>query len=251
MKLNLFFLSAAAMVSTVSGTCETDISDALGDAGNFVILAKTGISTVPTSAITGDIAISSETITSAAITGFSLIIDDEGKFSTSSQVSGNVLAPDYDLPTPSHVNATVMEMEDAYDEAVGCIATINGEVNLKGGLIGGETLTPGLYTFTEDVSIAAGKNLTFTGGESDIFIIRTTGNVLQAVATSVILAGGAKAKNIFWSVAGRVDVGADAHMEGILLVKTGVTFITGSSLNGRIFSQTAVTLQKATITQPE
>ena len=41
----------------------------LGTAGNFVILAKSGISTVPTSAITGDIGVSP--IDATAITGFS------------------------------------------------------------------------------------------------------------------------------------------------------------------------------------
>jgi hypothetical protein len=56
------------------------------------------------------------------------------------------------------------------------------------------------------------------------------------------------AENIFWQVAGLVDVGADAHLEGILLVKTAVTFVTGSSLNGRVLTQTACNLQKATIT---
>jgi hypothetical protein len=61
---------------------------------------------------------------------------------------------------------------------------------------------------------------------------------------------GAKAKNIFWQVAGYVTVNAGAHMEGILLVKTKVDFITGSSLNGRVLSQTACTLQMASITEP-
>jgi len=46
-------------------------------------------------------------------------------------------------------------------------------------------------------------------------------------------------------------VGAGAHMEGILLVKTDVTFITGSSLNGRVLAQTACVLQSATIVQPD
>ena len=61
---------------------------------------------------------------------------------------------------------------------------------------------------------------------------------------------GAKAENIIWAVAGEVTVGAGAHMEGILLAKTAIKFMTGSSLNGRIFAQTAATLQKAVITQP-
>ncbi|MEX2605818.1 MAG: ice-binding family protein, partial [Kiritimatiellia bacterium] len=43
----------------------------LNSAGDFVILAKSGISTVPSSDITGDMGVSP--ITSTAITGFSLI----------------------------------------------------------------------------------------------------------------------------------------------------------------------------------
>jgi hypothetical protein len=41
-------------------------------------------------------------------------------------------------------------------------------------------------------------------------------------------------------------VGASAHLEGTLLVKTDVTFKTSSSLNGRILAQTACVLQDAT-----
>ena len=105
----------------------------------------------------------------------------------------------------------------------------------------------GVYTFTTSVNI--GGDLTFDGGEDDVFIIQTSKNVKQAGSTSVILSGGAKAENIFWQVAQEVVVAAGSHSEGVILCQTGVTFITGSSLNGRIFSQTAVTLQMATITQ--
>jgi hypothetical protein len=72
---------------------------------------------------------------------------------------------------------------------------------------------------------------------------------LQAANTDVILAGGAKSENIFWQVAGLVNVGAGAHLEGVLLVKTSVTFKTGSSLLGRGLAQTACNLQMATITE--
>jgi hypothetical protein len=39
-------------------------------------------------------------------------------------------------------------------------------------------------------------------------------------------------------------------MEGILLIKTKTTMFTSSSMNGRILSQTAVILQKATVSEP-
>ena len=71
MNLNLFLLSVIAMVNVTNGTT-TKVN--LGTtASNFVILAMTGISTVPSSIITGNIAVSP--IASTAITGFSLIID--------------------------------------------------------------------------------------------------------------------------------------------------------------------------------
>jgi hypothetical protein len=56
MKLNMVLLSAAALVNATTGTYDTPVF--LGAAGGYVILAKTGISTVPTSDITSDIAVS-------------------------------------------------------------------------------------------------------------------------------------------------------------------------------------------------
>jgi hypothetical protein len=43
-------------------------------------------------------------------------------------------------------------------------------------------------------------------------------------------------------------VKADAHLEGILLVKTAVTFQANASLNGRVLTQTRCDLDQATIT---
>jgi hypothetical protein len=56
-----------------------------------------------------------------------------------------------------------------------------------------------------------------------------------------------RAKNIFWQVAGQVEVGAFASMKGIILVKTDALFMTGSSLLGRVLAQTACNIQMATI----
>jgi hypothetical protein len=242
MKLNLFLLSAAALVNAATATDTVE----LGTAGNYAILTKTGISTVPQSSVTGDIAVSP--ITAAAITDFSLVMDVSNHFSTSTQVTGNVYAPDYHTPTPSTLTTAVSDMETAYTDAAG--RTDKAVSNLGGGDIGGLTLVSGLYTFETSINIAADITLDGGGDENAVFIIKTTGNVVQAANKNVNLQNGAQAKNIFWAVAGLVEVGAGAHMEGVLLVKTGVTFVTGSSLNGRILAQTACTLQMATIVEP-
>jgi hypothetical protein len=240
MKLNLFFLSAATMVNAVSGTPTVN----LGSAENFVILSKSGISTIPSSTITGNIAVSP--IAASAITGFNLAMDTSNTFSTdTSQVTGKVKAPDYTTPTGPELTTAVNNMETAYNDATSRATTVS---NLKEGVIGGETLGPGVYTFDTDVNISA--DITFSGTSEDVFVIQTSKSIIQATSTQVVLEGEAKAENIFWSVAKGVIIGVDSHLEGIILAKTAVTFSSGSSLKGRIFSQTAVTLQRAVITQP-
>jgi hypothetical protein len=217
----------------------------LGDAEKYVILAKTGISTVPTSTITGNIAVSP--IGTAAMTGFSFTLGSDGELSKSTQVVGGAhqaYAPD--LGTRNLTKA-VLAMGEAYKEAEKRV-TSSGMLNLNAGKLNGVTLKTGVYTFTTNVELTG--DITFAGGASDIFVIQTTGDLLQSANYQVTLAENALAENIFWQVAGEVTVGAGAHMEGILLAKAAVTFVTGSSLNGRILSQTRVNLQMATITEP-
>ena len=49
---------------------------------------------------------------------------------------------------------------------------------------------------------------------------------------------------------GFVEAGTTSHLEGIFLVKKAFHMRTGASINGRIFAQTAITLDKATISEP-
>ena len=255
----LLLAAAFSAVSSAGGIRGTAVVEQepgvnLLSAGNYVILTKSGISTVPDSVITGDIAVSP--IAATAITGFSLTMDAGNEFSTSNQVTGKVFAATYAPPIPAHLTAAVSDMEAAYTDAAGRpnanAARKNVEDGALGGVFGGPSapLTPGVYTFGSDVTI--GGDITFHGtdSDSDVFIIQITGKLLQAAGVAVNLTGGALAKNIFWQVADEVVVGAGAHLEGIILAQTSVLFETGSSLNGRVLAQTACDLQVATITEP-
>jgi hypothetical protein len=260
-------LSLVANADTVRGA-QRELSGEpkveLLTAENYVILASSGISTAGTSDITGDIAVSP--IAAFAMSGFSLALDPSGKFSTSEQVSGRAYAANYVPTSPANLTLAVGAMGAAYTNAAGRVNTNATRINIGSGVLGGDgvdglnggenaPLTPGVYTFGSDVTI--NRDITFEGtnpGENDdpdIFIIQMTGNLKQVGDTKVILTGGAIATNIFWQIAGYVKVlaGPDTHMKGILLVKTAVLFETGSSLSGRVLAQTAVTLQKATITE--
>ncbi len=150
-------------------------------------------------------------------------------------------------------------MEAAYTDSAGRPNADALRINLGTGVLGGPNggqanpLTPGVYTFGTDVQI--GSDIYFQGtgvGKEDVFIIQITGNLIQTAGVSVHLDNGALAKNIFWQVAGFVEVGAGAstHLKGILLVKTYVKFETLSSLEVRVLAQTACVLQQATIYEP-
>jgi hypothetical protein len=168
----------------------------------------------------------------------------------SSQVKGThkAYAADYADPTPTTLTTAVSDMEAAYTDAAGRVNGNAERINLNEGLLNGnQVLTPGIYTFDRDIRIT--EDITLDGGSEDVFIIQTTNSIVQFSNKKVILTGGAKAKNVFWQVAGEVDVGTSAHMEGIILGKTQVIFKTSSSLNGRVFAQTKCDLQMATIVE--
>ncbi len=233
--------------STADGTTDTSRTGpapvGLGASGAFVILAKSGISTVPQSAVTGNIGVSP--IARGGITGFSETMDLSNTFSTSTQVVGKLYAADYASPSPDNLGIAVLDMQAAYTDAAG---RAPDHTELGTGNIGGMTLSPGTYKWSTGVLIPT--NVTLEGGPDDVWIFQISGGITQASGTSVILAGGAQARNIFWQAADVVAIGTTAHMEGIVLAQTGITLATGASVNGRLLAQTAVTLQMNAVTQP-
>jgi hypothetical protein len=210
----------------------------LGAAGTFAILSKSGITDVYPSAVTGNVG-------SSPITGAAILLKCK-------EVSGTIFSVNAAGPFPCTVSVArfltpaVLDMQIAYLDAEG---RVSPNFNALGaGEIGGKTLRPGLYKWGTGVKISS--NVTLTGGSNDVFVFQIAGTLIQASATRVTLTGGVQAKNIFWQVAGGVAIGTTAHMEGIVLSKTNIAVKTGASVHGRLFAQTAVTLQMNTVTQP-
>ncbi len=214
----------------------------LGSAANYVILAKSAVSTVPDSVITGDVGLSPAA--ASYITGFSLT--KWTGYATSDQVVGFMYASDMADPTPINLTTAVENMVTAYNDAAG--RSNPDELELGAGAIGGLTLTPGLYKWNTTVTI--GSDVTISGNANDTWIFQIDGDLSLGNAFAVNLSGGAQAKNIVWQVAGEVTMGTGSHFEGIVLTQTAVTMNTGATMNGRLLAQTEVALDQATVTNP-
>jgi uncharacterized Zn ribbon protein len=214
----------------------------LGTAENYVILAKTAVSVVPTTSIVGNIGISPNTATS--ITGLALIMNTG--YATSSQVTGRIYAAAMTAPTPSILTVAIGDMETAYTDAAG--RTTPDFTELHTGNLSGQTLVPGLYKW--GTGVLATSNFTISGGPDDVWIFQIAQNLTLQSNVDIILAGGAKASNIFWQVAGEVNIGTNSHFEGVILSQTAIHLFTGASINGRMLAQSAVTMDQNAVTQP-
>jgi hypothetical protein len=117
------------------------------------------------------------------------------------------------------------------------------------GEIGGLTFPPGVYSWSSNVNIPS--DIYLNGNGHDVWIFQIAQNVVLANGVSVHLLGHARSKNIFWQVAGAVTLGTTSHMQGIVLSKTMISAATGAEIHGRLYAQTAVTLQKTTLVLPK
>ena len=94
------------------------------------------------------------------------------------------------------------------------------------------------------------QEVAVVGHSTDVWIFQISGNLTMASAQSVLLSGGALQENIIWQVAGFVTLGSTAHSEGIVLCQTNIAVGNLATVNGRLFSQTEISLDQATVTQP-
>jgi len=239
----LTIFSVLGLIGPVLAFAASPATVNLGTASNFVILAKTGISTTGVTSITGDIGLSPAAAT--YITGFSLILPAASAFSTSALVIGKVYAPGYSNPTPTNLTTAILNMQTAYTDAMGRAPNVT---ELGAGNIGGLTLTPGVYKWSTGLTIPT--DVTLSGGANDVWIFQVAQNLSISSAKKIILSGGAKASNIFWVVAGQTTIGTTSVFNGNILDQTAIVLKTGAKLNGRALAQTAVTLDSNTVTAP-
>ncbi len=215
----------------------------LGAATRFAVLAASLVSNIPTSAIVGDIGLSPAG--GSMVTGFG-----------ANEVTGTIFTVDAtgpagSVPAASELTAAKGDLTIAFNDAAARTPVPAGAfLNPGTGNLGGMTLAPGLYKFTGSAAIT-GSDLTLTGGANDVWIFQIESELTVGNGMKVILAGEARAGNIFWQVGTSATLGTTSVFKGTIMADQSISLQTGASLEGRALARiAAVTLDANAITRP-
>jgi hypothetical protein len=247
-------LAANAMVADkvwqfTSGTSECQLPVPLGSSSNFAILASAAITNIPTSIITGDVGLTPDT--GAGITGFS-------SPGSCPEIVGRMYAVNASGPTCALIDAALLS--NAKTDALAAFTNANNAVRGTPTPIStnlaGLTLYPGLYASGTTIDLSAGGSLTLDaqGDANAVFVIRSATAITTLSTSQVVLSGGAKASNVFWTAGSAITLGANSIMKGTLVAGTAITLQTGANLEGRALNQgaaaAAISCDSCTITVP-
>jgi hypothetical protein len=234
----------AALLAAFSAQAQPLQAVNLRSTAGFAVLAGSLVSNVPTSSVTGNVGLSPAT--GGNITGFG-----------PGEVVGTIYTVDASGPAGSVPAASMLttakgDLTLAYNDAAGRAPVPSGAfLNPgSGGNIGGLTLVAGLYKFTSSASVV-GSNLTLTGSATDVWIFQIASGLTVGNGVQVVLAGGARAANVFWQVGTSAMLGTTSVFKGTILADQSISLNTGASLEGRaLASVAAVTLASNVITLP-
>lgn len=241
-RLLLVLVLACIPLAAAGGASGSAVSTVpLGTAGSFAVLAGTGISDVPTSALSGAVGLSPAT--GAAITGL-----------TCAEVTGHTYTVDAGGPLPCRetrpglLTTARSDRSTAYVDAAG--RSPDRTYGAGDNQLGGRTLAPGVYRFGHATTANLSGNLTLKGDASSVWIFQATSDLVTAGSSTVTLSGGAQACHVFWQVGSTATLGGSSNLKGTVLTGASITLGNGVSVSGRLLAGAAVTLIADTISRP-
>lgn len=121
-------------------------------------------------------------------------------------------------------------------------ATVSGD---QGGL----TLAPGIYKSTSTLLIQSGDLTLDAQGDANavwIFQVASDFTTVGGAGGSVILSGGAQAKNVFWQIGSSATIGNGTAFKGNVLALTSITMGPNATAVGRMLARNGAVVMTST-----
>jgi hypothetical protein len=123
---------------------------------------------------------------------------------------------------------------------------------MGGGDLSGLILIPGVYcatTFSTVASSVVTLNAQNNPAAQWVFAAGTT--VITGASSSIVLANGGNAENVFWALGTSATLGASSTFKGSIIASAAITFGSASTIVGHTYAGTAVTFESgSTVTIP-
>jgi Ice-binding-like len=116
--------------------------------------------------------------------------------------------------------------------------------------LAGQVFLPGVRSASSSLLLSAGSvTLDAQGDPNAVFVFQIGSTLITGSSTSVLLAGGAQACNVFWEVGSSATLGTGTRFVGTIMALATITANTAATIHGRLLARNgAVNLDTNTIT---
>lgn len=218
--------------------------DILKSVARFGIFAGVGISNNAGPSVINNLDVGIDPGVRSSVTGFP----------PATVVGGAIYTYDDLVPagTPAMLDQAKADLVAAYLYLEGATAPAPATVQ---GDLGGQTLAPGIYKSTSTLMVQNGSLTLDAKGDANavfIFQVASAFTTVGGAGGSIILTGGASAKNVYWQTGSSATIGDYTSFYGNILALQSITMGSHSTAVGRMLARNgAVTMTSTnTISKP-
>ncbi len=220
MKIKYSCALALALATLLSGS-----SAAWAQLSDFAVLGGSTVTNTNTpTVVTGNLGVSP----GSAVTGFPPGIVTGGTIH-----AGDLVAAQAQV-----------ELTTTYNSLAGMACN----TDLTGQDLGGMTLTPGVYCFSNSAQLTGTLTLDAQGSSNAVFVFQIGSTLTTASTSSVLLINGGTDCGVHWQVGSSATLGTGTALLGSIYADQSITLNTGATVSGSVLARIgAVTLDNSRV----